>query len=100
MPRNLVTPPVDSPLTMPYLVVTVVMRALSHNNRATTTAPEQRLAGPEPEVSQPGARSRLTAVTDDNVVTGENAATGNGATTDDNDWRVTVRLRAGGQAGK
>jgi hypothetical protein len=32
-------------------------------------------------------------------VTDDNAATG-GATTDDNDWRVTVRLHAGGQAGK
>ncbi|HEY2312837.1 MAG TPA: hypothetical protein VGH96_04435 [Streptosporangiaceae bacterium] len=32
-------------------------------------------------------------------MTDDNAATG-GATTDDNDWRVTVRLHAGGQAGK
>jgi hypothetical protein len=32
-------------------------------------------------------------------VTDDNAATG-GATTDDNDWRVTVRLHAGGQAVK
>ncbi len=39
-------------------------------------------------------------MTDENALTGENAATGNGATTDDNDWRVTVRLRADGQAGK
>jgi hypothetical protein len=33
-------------------------------------------------------------------VTDENAVTGNGATTDANDWRVTVRLHAAGQAGK
>src|SRR5580692_6228508 len=33
MPRNLVTLPADSPLTLPYLVVTVVMRALCHNSR-------------------------------------------------------------------
>ncbi|HTA07935.1 MAG TPA: hypothetical protein VK836_05480 [Streptosporangiaceae bacterium] len=33
-------------------------------------------------------------------MTDENAVTGDGATTDDNDWRVTVRLRTGGQAGK
>ena len=39
-------------------------------------------------------------MTDENALTGENAATGNGATTDDNDWRVTVRLGAGDQAGK
>jgi hypothetical protein len=32
-------------------------------------------------------------------VTDDNAATG-GATTDDNDWRVTVRLHAAGQAGQ
>jgi hypothetical protein len=33
-------------------------------------------------------------------VTDDSAMTGAGATTDDNDWRVTVRLHAGGQAGK
>jgi hypothetical protein len=85
---------------MPYLVVTVVMRALCHNNLRRNNLGAQPLAGPEPGVSQPGARSRLSAVTDENALTGENAATGNGATTDDNDWRVTVRLGAGDQAGK
>jgi hypothetical protein len=33
-------------------------------------------------------------------VTDENAVTGGGATTDSNDWRVTVRLHAGGQVGQ
>jgi hypothetical protein len=33
-------------------------------------------------------------------VTDDNAALDAGATTDDNDWRVTVRLHAGDQAGK
>jgi hypothetical protein len=33
-------------------------------------------------------------------VTDDNAVTGDGATTDDNDWRVSVRLHAGGQAGQ
>jgi hypothetical protein len=32
-------------------------------------------------------------------VTDENAVTGGAATTDENDWRVTVRFHAGGQAG-
>jgi hypothetical protein len=33
-------------------------------------------------------------------VTDESAVTGGGATTDSNDWRVTVRLHAGGQTGQ
>jgi hypothetical protein len=33
-------------------------------------------------------------------VTDESAVTGGGATTDDNDWRVSVQLHAGGQAGQ
>jgi hypothetical protein len=33
-------------------------------------------------------------------VTDENALTGGGTTTDGNDWRVTVRLRADGQTGR
>ena len=33
-------------------------------------------------------------------MTDESAVTGGGATTDDNDWRVSVRLHAGGQAGQ
>jgi hypothetical protein len=33
-------------------------------------------------------------------VTDQSAVTGGGATTDDNDWRVSVRLHTGGQAGK
>jgi len=40
------------------------------------------------------ARSRLTPVTDDKAIPDS------GATTDDNDWRVTVRLHSGDQAGK
>ncbi len=33
-------------------------------------------------------------------MTDESAVTGGGATTDSNDWRVTVRLHAGGQTGR
>ena len=33
-------------------------------------------------------------------MTDESAVTGGGATTDDNDWRVSVRLHAGGEAGQ
>jgi hypothetical protein len=46
-----------------------------------------------------GAQSRLTPVTD-HPVTDDSAIPDSGATTDDNDWRVTVRLHAGDQAGK
>src|SRR5271165_2531243 len=97
MPRNLVTPSVDSPLTMPYLVVTVVMPALCHNHRRRGQprwAESRRLVWPRARACALSARSRLTPVTDDN------AALDAGATTDDNDWRVTVRLHAGDQAGK
>ena len=81
MPRNLCTPsPASAPLTLPYWVLTVVMRALCH------TGTERDNSG--------GGPSRLLGVADENAVTGE------GTVTDANDWRLTVRLRDSGQAGR
>src|SRR5260370_22258393 len=91
MPRNLLTPSVVSPPPVPYRVIALVMRALCHigwgrgQSHAVSAGGAARRRVPQ---------SKVAAVPDQNAPGANSAA---GAQTDDNDWRVTVRLVEGGQ---
>jgi len=72
------------------------MRALCHRDTEcdNTGRPAQRGPSAVAGANLAAWPSRLTAVADESAVTGE------GTATDANDWRLTVRLRDGGQAGQ
>src|SRR5260370_32311163 len=92
MPRNLLTPSVVSPPPVPYRVIALVLRALCHIccGRGQSHAVSAGAAA-----RRPVPQSKVAAVTDQNAPGANSAA---GAQTDDNDWRVTVRLVERGQA--
>jgi hypothetical protein len=75
-------PPVTSPLTAPYLVITVLIRALCHRRRYEASPGV---------IADPVAGSKVTHVTSE-------SSEASGAVTDSNDWRVTVRLSQAGHA--